>query len=252
MTDEWDGTWGDGQWVETDEPATAIAPPLPERGRSLAGSSKLLILSVVAVVIVGFFFTTFRDREPEPSYKFTQFREDGVTPVGYNPCSTIRVAVNTANAPENADKLVSLAVEIIAEASGLDLVFGGVTSETPEYRDGKMRRPASGQVLVVWSDDKETPELKGSPVGIGGSATRLTPEGLPGWHAFGAITLDGPDVEGFSDDALVGILLHELGHVLGLSHVESSAEVMHPWARTKNLGPGDREGLAILGSLECQ
>ena len=47
-------------------------------------------------------------------------------------------------------------------------------------------------------------------------------------------------------------MVHELAHVIGLNHVNEPTELM---AATNNgqieLGPGDREGLARLGSLPC-
>lgn len=47
-------------------------------------------------------------------------------------------------------------------------------------------------------------------------------------------------------------MLHEIAHVVGLSHVDEPTELM---AATNSgqidFGPGDREGLARLGSLPC-
>lgn len=47
-------------------------------------------------------------------------------------------------------------------------------------------------------------------------------------------------------------MLHELGHLVGLAHIEDRGELMHPWSsRLRDFGPGDREGLANLGSGRC-
>ena len=48
------------------------------------------------------------------------------------------------------------------------------------------------------------------------------------------------------------ILLHELGHLVGLDHVPDEGELMYPQSITQTTyGPGDREGLARLGAISC-
>ncbi|HRK47813.1 MAG TPA: matrixin family metalloprotease, partial [Nocardioides sp.] len=49
------------------------------------------------------------------------------------------------------------------------------------------------------------------------------------------------------------ILAHELGHVLGLDHVEDSDELMNAeYVGQTGFGPGDREGLERLHDLPCR
>jgi hypothetical protein len=46
------------------------------------------------------------------------------------------------------------------------------------------------------------------------------------------------------------LLLHELGHVVGLAHVQDPAQLMYPVIRTRNWSgwrAGDRAGLVRLG-----
>ncbi len=48
------------------------------------------------------------------------------------------------------------------------------------------------------------------------------------------------------------MVLHELGHVLGLAHVDDRHEVMYEkGVRISDYGPGDLKGLKILGSGPC-
>ena len=57
-----------------------------------------------------------------------------------------------------------------------------------------------------------------------------------------------------ADDAgsAQAIVDHELAHVVGLGHVDDSGELMYGHAlRRTTYGPGDREGLARLGSVDC-
>jgi predicted Zn-dependent protease len=48
------------------------------------------------------------------------------------------------------------------------------------------------------------------------------------------------------------VLLHELGHLLGLNHVQDRNELMDPvLSGLTGYGPGDRAGLARLGHGPC-
>ncbi len=47
-------------------------------------------------------------------------------------------------------------------------------------------------------------------------------------------------------------MLHEIAHVIGLDHVAEPTELMAVRNNGQvELGPGDRQGLAKLGSLHC-
>jgi predicted Zn-dependent protease len=49
------------------------------------------------------------------------------------------------------------------------------------------------------------------------------------------------------------ILAHELGHVLGLDHVDDVDELMNAeYSGQSGFGPGDREGLRRLYDLPCR
>jgi predicted Zn-dependent protease len=48
------------------------------------------------------------------------------------------------------------------------------------------------------------------------------------------------------------ILLHELGHLVGLAHVDDPGELMYPTVGTRSTyGPGDLEGLRLIGQVPC-
>jgi hypothetical protein len=48
-----------------------------------------------------------------------------------------------------------------------------------------------------------------------------------------------------------GVVLHELGHLVGLDHVKDPAQVMHATSDTVGLADGDRAGLAAVGAGAC-
>ncbi|HEY0889152.1 MAG TPA: matrixin family metalloprotease [Nocardioides sp.] len=53
--------------------------------------------------------------------------------------------------------------------------------------------------------------------------------------------------------AAQAVVMHELGHVLGLDHVPDPGELMHDENTGRvDFGPGDLEGLARLGATECR
>jgi hypothetical protein len=64
-----------------------------------------------------------------------------------------------------------------------------------------------------------------------------------------AINADDPNPPGFSAPGQQGpVILHELGHLMGLGHVRAAGELMHPsGGGVVDFGPGDREGLRQLG-----
>ncbi len=110
-------------------------------------------------------------------------------------------------------------------------------------------------VVIAWANADELSELSGDVAGIGGGAAE---QGVMGrrYYVTGAIALD---TDAFTDASIEqrprtmeAIVLHEIGHVVGLDHVSEPTELM---AERNNgqveLGPGDREGLARLGSLPC-
>ncbi len=77
-------------------------------------------------------------------------------------------------------------------------------------------------------------------------------------YVTGSLLLDGPQLEESlrvvgGRDQVLSVLLHELGHVIGLGHVEDPAELMHPEGQpgAAGYGPGDRAGLARLGAGAC-
>ena len=109
-------------------------------------------------------------------------------------------------------------------------------------------------VLIAWADPSEEPKLKGKAVGIGGSTPAQ--RGAKVRFVAGIVVLDSEAaqqmVRGGRSEAQELILAHELGHVLGLDHVEDTGELMNPqYVGQRGFGDGDKRGLAILHDLPC-
>ena len=175
-------------------------------------------------------------------------------PVAYDPCRTIDWAVHDELAPPGTDRLVEEAVEEVARATGL--VF--VRQEADEDADYHSVTALDGRspVIIDWTTPRAVRGLIGSTAGIGGSAflTDSTGERV---YVTGAVALDTPQLRRLlarpAGAALVRtIVLHELGHVVGLDHVDDRNELMYREGTTRrHFGPGDLEGLAALGSGRC-
>jgi hypothetical protein len=109
-------------------------------------------------------------------------------------------------------------------------------------------------VLVAWASSDEVPDLAGSTAGIGGS----TPARVGGrvQYITGMVVLDTEAYDRMErqgdDRAEELILAHELGHVLGLDHVDDVGELMNAeYVGQDGFGPGDQEGLERLHDLPC-
>ena len=176
-------------------------------------------------------------------------------PVGYSPCEPVRIVLNDAAAPEGAAGLVEDALEEVSSLTGLRLELVGRTDELPT-QDGS--RDLDAPALVAWTDREKVPALAGRVAGLGGSTAVEVPMRNRAWFRTGQVALDTPDLTVILDrpdgtEQAYAIILHELGHLVGLDHTEDSAQLMH----SENVGvdvfqPGDRRGLAKLGKVRCR
>jgi hypothetical protein len=194
------------------------------------------------------------------SYRLNESPDPGQEMVAYDPCRPVHWVVRPDNAPPGAQQLVEQALAEVSVATGLQFVHDGPTTEAPSgsrdnyqpERYGKRWAP----LLITWSDPGETPGLAGRVVGLGGSSYAQSP-GKPLVHVAGSVTLDAPDLTAVLERPngraqVRAVIMHELGHVVGLDHVDDPAQLMH--AENSGLtgfAAGDLAGLARLGTGEC-
>ncbi|MFI7581090.1 peptidase [Kocuria kalidii] len=192
-------------------------------------------------------------------YRFTDSPDPGQPMVAYDPCRTVRYVVRPDGAPPGGRQLVEEAVAEISAATGLQFVPAGTTTEAPADRRAPYQPERYGRqwapVLITWSDETEVPGLAGDVVGLGGSTARQAP-GQPFVYVTGQVALDAPGLAQVLDRPggaahVRATVVHELAHVVGLSHVDDPAQLMHPAGGTTVLAAGDRAGLARLGAGEC-
>jgi hypothetical protein len=156
------------------------------------------------------------------------------------------------NAPPEYLRIIDEVLTTATAASGLQLELVDDTTEAPMI-DRPMYQPDRygdewAPILIAWTDEATVPELAGRVGGLGRSAWFSDGPGS-GWFISGKLYIDtdvGPDRE---RNRIV--MIHELGHVLGLDHVDDPTQVMNPSSVVSKLAAGDRAGFATLGADDC-
>ncbi|MEO5982298.1 MAG: matrixin family metalloprotease [Pedococcus sp.] len=182
-------------------------------------------------------------------------------PVAWDPCRPIHIVVNSADAPADADRLLAEAASEVSRATGLQFVVEGQTDEVPSAGrqpiDGKRYGNRWSPVLLAWTNPSVVPELAGNVAGIGGPRGATYAQSVDQHWVSGVVFLRGPTFasiltrsNGWSQAR--AIVMHELGHLIGLNHVEKRSELMYSDNVGKHaFGDGDLEGLRRLGTGRC-
>lgn len=189
-------------------------------------------------------------------------RADG-TPVRWDPCTPIELVVSTVGAPPGIDPGalrgdVVVAADAVAAASGLDVVVVGTTDEVPAVDRPTAvagdAAPRWAPVLVGWATPRadglplrDTDRAVAIPVAAPADGGRVLVTGQVVLNAERTDLVTGREDRATSWGAT---LQHELGHVVGLAHVEDRSELMatHPGSGAVRFGPGDLAGLAAVGA----
>ncbi|ROP28864.1 hypothetical protein [Couchioplanes caeruleus] len=184
----------------------------------------------------------------------------------WNPCAVIGYRFNPARAPKGALTDLKGAIRRISSATGLKFAYRGTTTAVPQAKKGYNRDyPANTQLVIAWVDPGKQSEWlpKNGPAGVGGPAwsTGYTAKGkrvgLIQWAGVvlnTKVTLTG----GFGAGPTVGwqgtrgqLLMHELGHAVGLDHpeIQDQQQIMYPRMTRKKAvwGAGDLTGLKLVG-----
>jgi hypothetical protein len=181
----------------------------------------------------------------------------GSQPVTWDPCKPIHYEVNIAGGPPDAMALVAGAISDVSETAGLRFEYDGQTDARPRWKSSDLPFLAAHRpVLVSWATESEVSQLAGRVAGIGGSLPQPARDGRLR-YVTGGVTLDSASfaaMERRNEGRALerAIILHELGHLVGLAHVSDQTELMNADnVGQLDYGPGDREGLAKLGAGPC-
>lgn len=175
----------------------------------------------------------------------------------WDACRTaIRYQVRIGQASSDQIQYLNDAIAAIEQATGFDFQFVGTTN-SPDWT--AHQSDPNVDAVLLFNTEAEDPDLDGSVIGRGGSsffAFENTPGDLYAVRNNGFIRVQvdhepSPGSLATYEDEWRNLLLHELGHMMGLRHVVDQIEVMFPF----NLGVhplqnGDLEGLWKVGTAQ--
>ena len=146
----------------------------------------------------------------------------------------------------------------VPTATGLTLIDDGPTSELPnkqrpDYQPDLYGDKRWAPVLIAWSNEKTFPALAGYLAGVTFPADEYTPDNQHLVYTSGEIVFDDKDLAGPGARIMPQIMLHELGHLVGLAHTSDATQVMYSESQfnVQKYGLGDRRGLSLLGTQRC-
>ena len=197
------------------------------------------------------------------AFAFGKTHAGGVLPVRWNPCGgPIRVSLAGAAWEDGHGRALRYAVRRLRSATGLPLRldparlagFDPVAWDPRSVAD----RGATGQqgqrgiVVSVGSAPHDHP-------GALGTGRWFSRGGRSGeWLVAGLVHIDAVASAGLPRQWRAAMYMHELGHVIGLSHVSDQRQIMYPTivqpsgptaaAAMPEWGAGDLRGLELLGS----
>lgn len=186
-------------------------------------------------------------------------------PVRWNGCQkAITYKVNLASVPSAQRAAVladtKAAVNQIAGTTRFTFSYKGTTSEIP--RAGSMPRQSAELVIAYTTPSRTNYNLYGSVLGQGGLYYAWASRTVNGRTTYsvaaqrGFVVIDAPDMlrrtrAGWGTGARrTNLMVHELGHAMGLQHVSDTHQQMYPMISSlspRSLAWGDRAGLTRIG-----
>ena len=188
-------------------------------------------------------------------YDFLVPGEDG-SPVLFDPCRPVHWVNAPGPVPPGGQEVVRRAFDELSRHTGLQFVEDGDTDERPSDERPLVQPARYGDrwapVLVSWTTGAEAPRLAGGVAGYAGPAVADDGGRL---LVSGQVVLDTDDLAYPGDGGVKAFayyaVLHELGHLVGLAHVDQPTQLMYPQGHIASFAPGDLRGLAAAGSGPC-
>jgi hypothetical protein len=213
------------------------------------------------------------------SFAFFESRSATRPKAYWNPCQTIRFAIDPSHARDAGMRPAweiarwRSAVAEAASAMGVRMTYVGRVHT--RAAKGRPARVPGVDIVITYGSARHSgaagygAALAGSTAGVAGvqwaPARRGNHRITSGYVVIDAkeavahtstwtAPFDGRPVGQRASDPLRALYLHEFGHALGLEHVKDKGQIMYPTVsanRPDMLGSGDRAGLRALGSQRC-
>ncbi|HEY2803570.1 MAG TPA: hypothetical protein VGJ67_06590 [Actinomycetota bacterium] len=255
----------DGPFPPPPPPAEIPPPPAPPgaifgpparssrafRGPWIAGLMVLVLVGAIgASVVAPILASSARSGE----FTFLERRADG-SPVRWDPCRPIHFETDLAGAPQNEFADVQEALRRVTVATHIRFVYDGPTNAMPagvahSHRVTTPPGENAPPVLIAWLDQEQWREVGGTDKQVALALPIRESDGF--YYDTGFVAVNGGQhlLSGFGIGPTWGpVILHELGHIMGLGHVAATDELMNAQENpiVTDFGKGDLEGLKILG-----
>jgi hypothetical protein len=182
---------------------------------------------------------------PTPPFAFSHLLN--AEPTRWNPCAPIHYLVNMGGYSDNFRPVIAEAVERLEAATGLLLIPVGDTTYMPTSTNQSQLTAVGGELVIALGDELQTDLVPGSILGRAFILYFTSIIRASVVIDVGAVGSNPP----WSSLGVGAVLMHELGHAVGLDHVGDSSQLMNAVASSNGpttYGAGDLTGLWQVGA----
>ena len=251
------------------------------RVRTTVGAVALAAAAMLAVAVVPMGASNQPAQAGGAVFQITHWKDPGTDKnvnhdhvVRWDPCQTITYAVNARKAGSTPKARAAAIADTQAamgragERTGMSFRYVGTTTEIPRDAAGASwtDRQRAAEIVIAWvkpgsatyGSNLLSQASGGYASGTGGWSWKAWTTASGQWRlaigrGFVVINADqnGSYRAGFGSGTTRGaLLLHEVGHALGLNHVGATDELMYPTMLRRSHSSykdGDQRGLSKLG-----
>lgn len=197
------------------------------------------------------FSTDFKENQLQ--FKFMTYSKNGI-PVYFKGCGPINYYIRQNYATSSDISMVQIALSNLGDGAGRSFNFKGFSEDNA----GKV---FPGSVLIDFTSEQESEDLREAQTetkqdlaGLGGAGTignSNTPRFNSEVVTDGTVWVNKKYWLDMDRDTKINLIMHEMGHVLGLDHPANGAnQIMDAnVSYSTSLGTGDLLGLQILSAL---